>query len=48
MMGINPRKIGNIREYFIYSDRVTTAFGHILLIVYEMTGLNLFGFSKSP
>jgi hypothetical protein len=48
MSGINPRKIGNIREYFIYSDHVTVVVGHVLLVVYEMTGLNLFGISKSP
>ena len=40
--GINLKKIGNIQPYFIYSDRVSTAFGHFLLRVYQLTGFNFF------
>ncbi|MBT3787456.1 MAG: hypothetical protein HN725_21915 [Alphaproteobacteria bacterium] len=45
--GINARKIGNIREYYFWSDGVTEALGQVLLLVYKMTGLNLFELSGS-
>jgi hypothetical protein len=46
--GINPRKIGNIHEYYFLSDDVTEAIGQALLLVYKLTGFNLFGFSGPP
>ena len=44
--GINPRKIGNIREYNFLSDEITEMIGRFLVAIYEMTGLNLFGPSR--
>jgi len=44
--GVRPKKIGNTREYFILSDNITEFVGRVLLITYELTGLNLFGLSK--
>ena len=41
--GVRPRKVGNLREYYLYSDEVTDLVGKALLTVYKWTGLNLFG-----
>jgi len=46
-VGVRPKKIGNLREYYIYSDEVTDLVGTALLAVYQWTGLNLFGWSES-
>jgi hypothetical protein len=46
IQGINPRKIGNIREYKFLSDGIAETFGRLLMATYEMTGLNMFGFSR--
>jgi len=43
VMGFRPRKIGNLHDYFIFSDEVTEFVGTTLLTVYKWTGLNLFG-----
>jgi hypothetical protein len=45
--GINPRKIGNIREYYFLSNGISDGIGEALLVVYKMTGLNLFGYSDT-
>jgi hypothetical protein len=46
IQGINPRKIGNIREYNFLSDGITETIGRLLVAIYEMTGLNMFGISR--
>ena len=43
--GINPRKIGNIREYYFLSNGISDGIGEALLVLYKLTGLNLFGYS---
>ncbi len=45
--GVRPRKIGNLREYFILTDGITDVVGKALLAVYKWTGFNLFGLSES-
>ena len=44
--GVGLRKVGNIRQYFILSEGITDVVGHVLLTVYEWTGLNLFRLSN--
>ena len=44
--GINPERIGNIREYFVFNEEVTDFVGNALLTVYKWTGINLFGWSE--
>ena len=46
VMGVQPKKIGNIREYFVLTDDLSDLFGRGLLAIYKWTGINLFGLSK--
>ena len=46
VIGVRPRKVGNIREYFIFTNDLSDLFGRGLLIIYKWTGINLFGLSK--
>jgi hypothetical protein len=43
--GLRPKKIGNIREYFAFSDGISQLVGTVLFIIYKWTGINLFGLS---
>jgi hypothetical protein len=47
IIGVRPRKIGNIREYFFYSDELTDVIGHAVLTIHQWTGVNLFGLSET-
>ena len=40
--GINPRKIGNLRQYYFLNNTVTNFIGNTLVKIYEWTGINLF------
>jgi hypothetical protein len=40
--GINPRKIGNLRQYYFLNDTMTDFIGNTLITIYEWTGINFF------
>jgi hypothetical protein len=42
VFGTELRKIGNIRDYDLFTDDATDIFGHALLTIYKWTGINLF------
>jgi hypothetical protein len=45
--GVRPRKIGNIRDYFILTEGISDFVGHALLTIYKLTDINLFKSSTS-
>ena len=47
IVGVRPRKVGNIREYFFHSEELTDFIGHAVLTIYQWTGVNLFGLSEA-
>ena len=40
--GVNPSRIGNLRQYYFMNDTVTDLIGSTLVKIYEWTGINLF------
>jgi hypothetical protein len=44
--GFKPEKIGNLKEYYFWSDEVTNWLGYALLEIYLWTRINLFGLTK--
>jgi hypothetical protein len=46
VFGVELKKVGNTRQYFVFTDSITDFIGRVLLSIYEMTDVNLFGLSK--
>ncbi|MBT4964897.1 MAG: hypothetical protein HOM79_01680, partial [Alphaproteobacteria bacterium] len=45
--GLNPRKIGNIRQFDYGCDAITLFVGHMILRIYKWTGVNFFRETES-
>ena len=40
--GYKPKKVGNIKDFYLFSDGITNAIGQALLFIYQLMGINLF------
>ena len=40
--GVQPKKIGNVREHFFLSNKISKIVGRAYLLIYKWTGINLF------
>jgi hypothetical protein len=47
ILGVEPEKIGNLHEYYVWSEEVTGRLGYVLLDIYRWTNINLFDLTKS-
>jgi len=43
VFGVELKKVGNTRQYFVFTDSITDIVGRALMSIYEVTDVNLFG-----
>ena len=48
IFGVHLKKIGNLHEYSLFGEGMTSLIGQVFLTTYTMTGINLFGLFEEP